>query len=229
VKVKFGSHVSGDLRQGPPPGTSGQPNLISGSYVQQLGLSDAPIDISLSWRHKPLYVDDYGPDVPFDLMWMLAEANVRMTLVHYDDYVLQQCLIESMAGGGYSDPDLGPNTAFPGTLAGAGTLIGGNVEPFGYGWHYMSLSIQPGNLTNDQLQSGYRALPWRFINSVLAEPPITIPVGTSYSVTRLNWRVIPYGTYFTPGDYISGQVPILSQCEIASSGAILFDHFPDNV
>lgn len=239
VKVKFGSQVSGRLRQGPTNvlvsgmGISGNASVVSGSYVQELGMSDMPIDISLNWRHKNLHTDDFGPEVPYDLMWQLAEATIRMTLVHYDDYVLQQCFIESMGGGGYADPNSSySGLVFPGRfMMPAGTLIGGNIPLYQSGCHYMSLSIVPGNLTNNAIQSGYRALPWRFLTCVLAEPPFSVPLGTQYSVTRLNWRAIPYGTY-TRTFYESGQVPYpptVRSCDIQSSGVSLFDHFADEI
>lgn len=85
----------------------------------QLGLSEGPVVVSLNLHHLDIKVNSFG-DVPPECQFMLAEANVRMTLVHVDRGVLDTAIASSMGG------------ASIGQMPRAGTRMSGN---------YISLSI----------------------------------------------------------------------------------------
>src|SRR5260370_14621868 len=90
VTIKGGQHYSGTLYPSPA----------------LLGLSVGPIRVSIHPRHRPLHVDDYGPDIPADVMKMLADATIRMNLIHYDTELADICMME--ATGQYSSTSTDP-------------------------------------------------------------------------------------------------------------------------
>lgn len=138
--------------------------------VQELGLSLDAIRISPRWVHNDMRVNDFGPEIPPDVQFQLAEVTIRMTLIHYDDAILTACIREAMAGGA------------EGTLVGAGTPMGGYNARFSANCHFISL-----NLTSPDLNK-----PWRFLASYIASPPMEYPLGTNVSAVPLTWRAIPY-------------------------------------
>lgn len=140
------------------------------SHLQELGLSDSQIRITPKFSHKDMHADDFGPDIPPDVMWMLAEVQIAMTLIHFDQAVLEAVITESMCGVGF------------GVMQAAGTPMGGGVARFANGNHYVGL-----NLTSPVLGK-----PWRFLTSLLTGPPVEIPLGVEASIVQLNWRAIPY-------------------------------------
>lgn len=183
--VKGGAHLTSGL--------AGQ-SIAEG---RELGLASEAIQLSPRYVHHDMRIDDFGPDIPADVIANIAEITVRMNLVHYDRDVLDVCARESIGGG----------RGQWGVLAPAGTIMGGNKFFFASGWHYMSLNLIT---TQDNF-------PWRFRAAYLSQPPIEIPIGTRRMVTQLTWRAIPYAeptSLFNPG-------------EIISSGRVLFDHTPD--
>lgn len=153
---------------------------IGGAKLWELGLSVEQITVIPAFKSKNILVDDFGPDIPAELMWMLAEVAIRMDLVQYDNNAVMACLQESMAGGESTEIN-------EGVLAGAGRTMGAGLPVFSPGNHYISLN----------LLSPVLGKPWRFPTSVLSQEPITIPLGTERSVCVLNWRAIPYAPLFS--------------------------------
>jgi hypothetical protein len=179
---------------------------MSGSAIavlSELGLTSEAITVEPRFRYRDVNVADFGPDVPAEVQWMLADAVVRMTLVHHDWNVLDVCMIESMGGGSVVFDDGGVNlpdpdrpgdllfrrTQLAGSLAPAGTLMGNGLPMFASGNHYVSL-----NLT-----SPVNRKPWRFRSCYLAERPVVYPVGARCSEVQLTWRAIPYVPIYYSG------------------------------
>lgn len=154
-------------------------NIISGiPTLSNLGLSDGPIRVSPTLKHKDINVDAWG-EAAADVQNMLAEVNMQFTLVDFDPTVLESCVIESMGG-----------PAVFGQLAKAGLPLGGNAARFAAGNHYMGLNITSPD--------GSR--PWNFQFSYMPDTPFDWPLGTEKSITTVRWRVIP----FTLDPYNSG-------------------------
>ena len=181
--VKFGKHI----------GITNSVPGVSGSQVLfELGLASEEIRVTPKYNHMDLPADDYGRETSPETLWMGAECNVQMTLVHYDPYVLDAIMNESM--GGF---ELGED---PGVLAPIGRPMGANVPMYSSGNHYMSLNIL----------SPVQDMPYRFRTGYLTGPPVEIPLGTSRTLAKLNWRFIPYARPNASG-------------EVYSSGVVLWD------
>ena len=201
VQVRFGAHM--------PAGLSN----ITGSTTNlcELGLTSDAIRISPAITQKGIHTDDYGPDVPAELMWLLGEVRVRMTLVHYDADVLDVAWTESMGGPFYlSDQGAGTfttagdsNVLTAGWMQPAGMLYGNGLARLASGNHYMGLNVTSAS-----------GIPYRFPTAVLAEQPFELPLGAEKSLTVLNWRAIPYNPPNAAGD-------------VYSSGAVLWDRTLD--
>lgn len=192
VKVKGMGALSQD-----PTVVSPQPKLW------ELGLAADDVRVIPRFHHKDVMVDDFGPEVPAEVIWMLAEVGITMTLVHYDRGVLDRCLAESMGGWATGVQEAG-------TLTGMGTLMGGGRPRFSENCHFISLN----------LLSPVLAQPWRFPTAYLAGLPAEVPLGTKRSLVRLNWRAVPYRPFFTTADGTTTQ-------EIKSAGAVLWDREAD--
>lgn len=166
-------------------------------YAVDLGMTDKPIQITPRGVHYDVHTDDYGPDIPAELLFNLAEVRIQMTLVHYDVDILNICIQEAFAGG---------NGTFvtDGTLAPAGKLMGGGVSVGASGNHYVSLNII----------SATGQPPWHFPATYLDSQPLLIPIGTERSLVQLSWRGIPYGAMNSSG-------------EVLSTNKILWDRSPD--
>jgi hypothetical protein len=154
----------------------------------ELGLAADKISVTPRWKNEDIHVDDFGPFIPPEVLWMLADVNIRMRLIHYDQAALQICLAESMGGSvfGFFAPgrpapaiNQGP---IDGLMAGAGSLLGNNCAPLASGCHYISLN----------LLSPVLGVPWRFPTAYLDAQPVVIPLGTEASIVDLSWRAIPY-------------------------------------
>lgn len=143
----------------------------SGGSRTELGLSFDEIRVIPRYSHKDVHVDDFGPDVPAEVLSMIAEVNVRMTLNHFDNLMLR--IIEAESLGSFNNDGIMPP---------AGTPLGQNKELFASGCHYMSL----------ELASPQFGEPLTFRTGYLATQPKELPLGTSYSKVMLNWRFIPY-------------------------------------
>lgn len=141
--------------------------------VTDLGLSDQPIQFALNYRHTDLSVDAFGGQggVPPDVQWMGGDMTIPMTLIHFDEAVLQECLRLSMCG-----------SAGEGIMREAGRRMGNNVARFGVGNSYISVSITSPDL----------GFPWRFLTCYLNGTPMQFPVGVERTGVILSWRAIPY-------------------------------------
>jgi hypothetical protein len=158
--------------------------------MTQLALSPDAIRVSPVVHHEDCNVDAWGR-APADVQWMLAEARISMTVVHFDPAVLQECVRLSMGGA------VGTTLGF-GSMARAGTRLGNNAPRFGQNLttgaynNYIGLNIS----------APINNLPWRFFYAYLMDPPFDWPLGTRRSITTLNWRVVPYTQ--DPANIING-------------------------
>lgn len=202
VKVKFGQHV---LIPGLGP-------LSSPLY--ELGLASESVVIDFNSNYHDIKVSDYGPNVPPDVLWQLATANIQIGLIHYDPAVLDTCIAQSMGGS---------STA--GVMVGAGQPLGNGLPLGASGNFYISLNLLSPQANN----------PWRFPAAYLAEKPLAYPMGTKLTLANTTWRAIPYPLTqhslstvgeggLSPGTSFTITLPFE---EVTSSGAILFDHTLD--
>lgn len=149
----------------------------------ELGLSVDPIRVTPRFVQQGIHCDDFGPDIPADIIQYLADATIHMRLVHYDPVVLARCVSESLA-------TLVVNQNIPndGTLGPAGQPLGAGVQWGTPGNRYIQLNLygaqpSPGSVLGNFLQ---------FPTAILAEQPIEYPLGTEKSIVALTWKAIPY-------------------------------------
>jgi hypothetical protein len=203
---------------GMAPYTS-QPSLFSSpGQLFELGLATGDVTVSPRFRHQEVIPDDYGDQVPAEVHTRLADASIRMTLVHFDAAVLSVCCSEAMGGalvGGTTRPALG------GAVGPAGMPLGGGVPVGSSGNHYVSLNV----LANQSVPP----LPWRFRSCYLDGNPATFPLGANRQGVELNFRAIPYAPLVPTSQNFSTPPPDNRVNEILSSGAVLWDHTPDMV
>lgn len=228
VRIKFGAHLSsGALTTSgvciPPnnpfpaainPIIGDQlPSGQSPSYcTYELGLTADAIRIMPKFIHADVKTDDFGPDVPAEVMANIAELMVTLNLVHYDRYVLDVCLSESLGGVNFV-PGQGGFMGY--SLAGAGTLLGRNRLAGASGCHFMGLNII--SATGDEWN-------WRMPTSYLVQQPLVMPIGTRRSIATLSWRVIPYRPM--TATLVGSGVYAISEAQ--SSGSVLWDHGVDS-
>ena len=192
--VKFGAHI--------PTSVGNIPGIPVPSNRCELGLTSDQIVLTPKIVRHDVKTDDLGPEIPANLMQYMSEMNITMTLVHFDQNVLQ--IVQGEAGGGAVVAAGGVTDVAPGVLQPAGTFLGfGPVLASGN--HFMSLNIA----------SPKAGLPYRFPSCTLADTPMRTPLGTGYSMVTLNWRAIPY----------SRPNPVTGEC--FSSGAKLWDRTLD--
>ncbi len=185
VKVFFGEHVS-----------------TSGTLFQELGLTEGQINVVPHFFHKDIYVDDFGPNCPPEVMWQLASVDINMTMIHFDKETLRICVNESMAGS--SD----------GTLVGAGNTLGHGLPLFSSGNHLIDLTI-----TSPDEQE-----PYHFFATYLLGPPYKYPMGTEVTIVDMTWRAIPYKPFLVLNNS-SGQPigPEVGFQELTSEGVVLWN------
>lgn len=175
------------------------------TYVMaELGLAEKNVTIIPKYYHKDINVDDFGPNVPADVLAMIAECQIGMTLVNFDTEVLNKCLSESIGGG----------TA--GTMPGAGIPMGATKPLYTKGNHYIGL----------YLQSPILEQPWYFPATYMPNPPMEFPIGTEKTLVKLTWRAIPYVVPDPNTNSLSTGGPtslvINTFGDVQSSGAILW-------
>lgn len=192
VLVRFGHHVTADAAF--MSGQSGSGTLF------ELGLATDKVRILPRFWHRDLPADDFGPDVPADVLSQMADCLVRMTLVHYNPDILESCMAESIGIDG---------TLQSGGLVTAGTPLGAFRAPplsgsASSGCHYMTLYVL----------SEVEDLPWRFPTAYLTARPLEIPLSTEKSLVQCEWRAVPYRP---PAAAWSG--------EVRSSGIFVWDHY----
>lgn len=178
IRIRFGAHIT--------------PSRV------ELGLAADQVRVVPRWAHKDIYVDDFGPDIPVDMMINLMEVNIYMKLIHFDRDVLNKCMGESAGGANFDEDNVDLNG-----LVGAGTLMRGGANRGDANYHFMGLNISAQSLNK----------PWRFPASTIVGD-MEFPLGTKKSVVGLSWRAIPYFTY-------------VSTQEIRSSGSVVFDRGTD--
>lgn len=189
-------------------------NINNDIYPIELGLTIPDgLVVTPKLIHKDIKCDDFGPDVPPEIMFMLAEVRIKMQLVHFDEDILRVCADESM--GGSQD----------GVLAGAGTVMGGNRELGDDGNHYIGIYLlSVGN------RAGERGVvtSWHFLSCFLTEPvSMEYPIGVNRSIVTLNWRCIPYKRLTTSRVLNAGSNTTVPD-EVKSAGSILWDReIPD--
>lgn len=187
VNVRGGQHL--------PSSVGG----FNNNKIAQLGLTSEAVTIVPRFRHKEIYTDDYGKEIPAELMCYMADAQVNITLVHYDEDVLQICMQETMGGGDGSFSVLGND----GIMPRGGRLLGNNISMYFSGNHYLSVSLFPAASVKG----------WRFTSCYLNSQPLVIPVGAERSLVQLSFRAIPYST--------------MTSGEVLASGVVLWDRIPD--
>ena len=143
----------------------------------ELGLTDVKgcVTISPNFRFRKIMYDDYGSEVPAEIMWLLQDVSISMTLVHFDADVLEGCISQSNGG------------VLAGRVAGAGRPMGSGFEMYSNSGenHYITL----------YLSSPTGGLPWRFISCYLDGSPIEWPISAERSLVYLEWKAIPYAKF----------------------------------
>lgn len=162
----------------------GSPASLSGS--PSLGLTSDQVRISPKTYYKPIHVDDYGGEVPADLLFMLGTVDISFTLIHFDRTILDTCISESMAGGTV------------GTMQAAGTPMAASFPAGAGSNHFLSLSIA----------SSVGNKPWTFPTAYLSEQPIEFPLGNDRSLVACNFRAFPYNPYDNNGEVFSSGAPL---------------------
>jgi hypothetical protein len=142
--------------------------------VSDLGLAEKEVRIIPRFIHTDVNIDDFGPEIPAEVLANLAEVMIRFTLVHFDQSVLEACISESLGGA----------STF-GTLPGAGIPLGRGAAPFSANCHYISL-----NLLSQVLNK-----PWRFLTTYMPRNPVEYPIGTERTKADVIFRAIPYQAY----------------------------------
>jgi hypothetical protein len=186
---------------------------------KQLGLTVEGVTWRPRFRHQEIYCDDFGDEVPAELMAKMADVSIDMTLVHYDPEILDACFANSMGSETAGAFDFGGGQLMGG-VGGVSTGFGFmNEQPssgdFDSSSFYISL-----NLISDQNALGLGGVdPYRFPYCVLSEQPEEIPLSTEKSMVRLRWRAIPFKRPQFPDDAAQG--------EVSSRGAVIWDRERD--
>lgn len=146
-----------------------------GAAVANLGLCSDSVVVTPKFNHLDIQVDAWGGKngPPMDVQWMLAEAQITMTLVHLDAAVLDACLRSSMGGA-----------ATAGRMVRAGTRLRGNN----------TIASTANNLIELYLTApiaGGGALPWYFPTVYMTGPPVQWPIGVERSLVQATFRAIP--------------------------------------
>jgi hypothetical protein len=176
----------------------------------QLGLALDDVKVTPNFIHHNVHTDDFGPDIPADKIARLSDVRINAVLVHYDNVALDMLMDESTGGG-----RAGNFFATGGTLAAAGTFLGGMKPVLASGCHFVNL----------WLSSPVLGVPWKFNAAFLNGPPLEIPLGTKRSMTRVEFGAIPYRPPLETVDQtISGTSTFVSSPgEVTSSGVILWE------
>lgn len=203
VQVKGGRHFG-----------SGQPITM----VSDLGMAQGPVTFMPKFYHRPMNVDDYGPNVPAAVQTMMSEVDVSMTLIHFDANVLDICMDEAMGGGGFQQTQ-----GAAGFFTGQGKPLDGGRNIFMSGNHMISLNLF--NIASGQL-------PIRVRSTYLADR-LPFPLGTDAQAMQVTFKGLPYlppllsGGAVTSGGVLIDGVVWRMRREMVSSGAVLWDHEQD--
>ena len=158
--------------------------------VSELGLCSDQVKITPTFTHEDIQCNDFGPKAPPDVMARLADVRLQMTLIHYDEDVLDALMNESTGGGSYFQV-LGNNFLHPaGMLAPNGTPLGGGRPMYMSGNHLVSIGV-----TSPDLGKSYT-----FVSCYMDEQPCVIPLGSEASQVEVTFRAIPYVPIYQSGD-----------------------------
>lgn len=207
LRVKFGSHIA--------PGTVPYGAVAVSGSLYELGLAAENVTVVPRFYHKDMLVDDFGPNIPPEVMCFISDCTITMQLIHYDKGVLDVCMSESMGGTTRFDV-LGNPVATPAgsILAPAGQPIGAGRNLGASGCHFMGLNILSPVLN----------MPWRFPASYLPTTPLELPLGTTKTLANVVFRAIPY---VSPLLFSNTQNNPIGTQEIQSSGVRLWDRTLD--
>ncbi len=142
--------------------------------LQELGLTEGPIQITVNYKHRDINLDAYGGEVPPEVQFFLADATIQIDLINVDVATLNTCIAESTGG------------TTIGTFPRAGALLGN------YGARFAGGGINGNHYIGLNIASPVATRPWRFLTTYMTGPPFAWPLGTEKSVIRTTWRAIPY-------------------------------------
>lgn len=196
VEVFFGDHMT-PVAEALGVLASGETNPL----LLQLGLSQDPIRVMPKVIHADLRADDFGPEGAPETLSYIADAEIRMTLLMYDDRVLDMCLQEAMGAGG--------SDQYAGGSLGSAKPMGAGLPLQYSGNHYITMGIR----------SPRAQLPYRFLAAYLAQRPVEIPLGTGVTAAICNWRAIPYVNL----DPFANPLLNSTMDYVKSAGAIIWD------
>lgn len=194
VKVRCGAHLSGVWNSGQAIGDDLGGRGKALHLVNELGLAQGPIKISLIGHHEDMRIDGFGSKAPADVMFDYAEARIDMNLIHYNPSLLELCYNESMAGN-VTNQGLTP----PGTPLGRGNVL------YESGCNYLGLTLWPATQARFEIDLTFGGLivadyartligsgAWTFFASYITMQPQAIPLTTKVSVVDVSWRGIVY-------------------------------------
>jgi hypothetical protein len=145
------------------------------SSLVQLGTSVDGVDISLNYYYEDIYIDGYGPKVPYDVEYFLQDAIIKMDLIWFE----QVNLLAIQTGSYYL-----PNN--PGQEGLAGDLMLASDRTM-----RMVIRTTPtaaGGLTGAGLTLVEPC--YNFINTYLTGSS-EVKYGVNKSVWKLQFRAIP--------------------------------------
>jgi hypothetical protein len=129
----------------------------------ELGLAAGPIFIAPEFFYSDVHTDSGGNMAPSETLFMMGVTRISMTLVHYDPGALDLCIASSCG------------SSTPGAMTGAGMPMGAN-----------------GSLMTLLLISATGEQTYQFQNCHLTGPPLEIPLGTSTTIAKVQFRSFPY-------------------------------------
>lgn len=80
--------------------------------LEELGVSEDGVTMSINTKYQPVYTDHYGPEVPYDYQIFLQDVDIEIPLIWYEKTVLYKWLLGAPAQPG---PTIG-NMGFAGDL-----------------------------------------------------------------------------------------------------------------
>lgn len=138
--------------------------------LSELGLSPDQINVTLNTYHDDVKVNAWGGGyVPADEQTFIASADISMTLVNFDNTILEECFRLGMAAPAF------------GVAGRTGALMGNGFARFAAGNFYIGLNIS----------APVNGLPYCFLYTRMTDRTV-LPFGTQRQIVQCNWRAIPY-------------------------------------
>lgn len=172
-------------------------------FFVELGMTSESTQITVNYGQTDVYTDDYVPGAPAEVLTgMYRDAFISMTLVHFDEDVLNMCIANA---AGSSDAALQGSPGVP---------MGRWKDVTEEGCFYVELYLQPAIRfgLEQGLVTARQEKPWKFFHAYL-QGNWTYPIGAEKSLVKLQWRAVPY---YKPTD-------ISATTEIKGSEGQLFD------